>query len=64
MMNEYIKLKNCFKYHIMKLHIGGEATKVGWKILNISQKPGVDFIGDMSDLSMFENDSASWKSIY
>jgi predicted SAM-dependent methyltransferase len=43
----------------MKLHIGGEAVKDGWAILNISQKPGVDFIGDISDLSMFENDSAS-----
>ena len=43
----------------MKLHIGGESVKDGWKILNISQKPGVDFIGDISDLSMFENDSAS-----
>jgi predicted SAM-dependent methyltransferase len=43
----------------MKLHIGGKEVKDGWKILNISQKPGVDFIGDISDLSMFENDSAS-----
>jgi predicted SAM-dependent methyltransferase len=43
----------------MKLHIGGEEAKDGWKILNISQKPGVDFIGDISDLSMFENDSVS-----
>lgn len=43
----------------MKLHIGGEESKDGWKILNISQKPGVDFIGDISNLSMFENDSAS-----
>lgn len=43
----------------MKLHIGGEEVKDGWKILNISQKPGVDFIGDISDLSMFENDSVS-----
>jgi len=43
----------------MKLHIGGEEIKEGWKILNISQKPGVDFIGDISDLSMFENDSVS-----
>jgi predicted SAM-dependent methyltransferase len=43
----------------MKLHIGGEETKDGWKILNISQKPGVDFIGDISDLRMFENDSAT-----
>jgi len=43
----------------MKLHIGGEEVKDEWKILNISQKPGVDFIGDISDLSMFENDSVS-----
>lgn len=43
----------------MKLHIGGEVHKAGWKILNISQKPGVDFIGDISDLSIFENDSVS-----
>jgi len=43
----------------MKLHIGGETTKEGWKILNISPKPSVDYIGDISDLSMFENDSAS-----
>jgi len=43
----------------MKLHIGGEEAKDGWKILNISQKPGADFIGDISDLSMFENDSVS-----
>jgi len=43
----------------MKLHIGGETTKAGWNILNISEKPGVDFIGDISDLSVFENNSVS-----
>lgn len=43
----------------MKLHIGGEEVKDGWKILNISPKPGVDFIGDISDLSMFENNSVA-----
>lgn len=43
----------------MKLHIGGEVTKDGWKIFNISEKPGVDFIGDISDLCMFEKDSVS-----
>ncbi len=41
----------------MKLHIGGETIKEGWKILNITQKSGVDFIGDISDLSMFKDDS-------
>ena len=41
----------------MKLHIGGEEKKEGWKILNIQQKPGVDFIGDISDLSQFKDNS-------
>ena len=30
----------------MKLNIGGDIVKEGWKILNIQNKPGVDFIGD------------------
>ena len=41
----------------MKLHIGGEEAKAGWKIINISQKPNVDFVGDISDLSQFDQDS-------
>ena len=41
----------------MKLHIGGEQIKEGWKILNIQKKDGVDFIGDISDLSQFEDNS-------
>ena len=41
----------------MKLHIGGEKTKEGWKILNIQQKEGVDFIGDISNLGQFEDNS-------
>tara|TARA_B100001564_G_scaffold338756_1_gene330864 strand:+ start:411 stop:920 length:510 start_codon:yes stop_codon:yes gene_type:complete len=41
----------------MKLHIGGEEIKEGWKILNIQKKQGVDFIGDISDLSQFEDNS-------
>tara|TARA_B100000242_G_scaffold15608_1_gene9604 strand:- start:128 stop:640 length:513 start_codon:yes stop_codon:yes gene_type:complete len=41
----------------MKLHIGGEQVKEGWKILNIQKKDGVDFIGDISDLSQFDDDS-------
>jgi predicted SAM-dependent methyltransferase len=44
---------------IIKLHIGGEITKDGWQILNISKKPGVDFIGDINDLSMFKDGSTS-----
>lgn len=41
----------------MKIHIGGEQKKDGWKILNIQGKEGTDFIGDISDLSRFENES-------
>ena len=41
----------------MKLNIGGDIVKEGWKILNIQNKPGVDFIGDISNLSQLENNS-------
>jgi predicted SAM-dependent methyltransferase len=41
----------------MRLHIGGEEIKEGWKILNIQKKPGVDFIGDITDLSQFDDGS-------
>jgi predicted SAM-dependent methyltransferase len=41
----------------VKLHIGGEEAREGWKILNIQQKPGVDFIGDILDLSQFADES-------
>ena len=41
----------------MKLHIGGEQVKEGWKILNIQKKDGVDYVGDISDLSQFKDNS-------
>jgi predicted SAM-dependent methyltransferase len=41
----------------MKLHIGGETPEVGWKLFNIFAKPGVDYVGDISDLSMFSDNS-------
>jgi predicted SAM-dependent methyltransferase len=41
----------------MKLQIGGEQKKDGWKILNIQKKDNVDFIGNITDLSQFENNS-------
>ena len=49
-------------YSKMKLHIGGEQVKESWKILNIQPKEGVDFIGDISDLSQFSD--ASIDEIY
>ena len=45
----------------MKLHIGGMEKKEGWKILNIQKNDGkekdVDFVGDISDLSQFDDGS-------
>ena len=45
----------------MKLHIGGMEKKEGWKILNIqkndSREKHVDLVGDISDLSQFDNES-------
>ena len=41
----------------MKLHIGGKLKKDGWRILNIQSKDGADFIGDITDLSQFEDNS-------
>jgi predicted SAM-dependent methyltransferase len=42
---------------VMKLHIGGKQVKEGWKILNIQPGPGVDYLGDISDLSQFADRS-------
>ena len=41
----------------MNLHIGGKEKKEGWMILNIQPGEHVDFMGDISDLSQFPNDS-------
>ena len=46
----------------MKLHIGGEEAKSGWKILNIVDESYVDFVGSCVDLSKFED--ASVDEIY
>lgn len=36
-----------------KLHIGGREKKPGWKLLNIQPGDGVDYVGDINDLSQF-----------
>ena len=41
----------------MKLNIGGESKKEGWKILNIQKKPDIDFIGNINNLDQFEDES-------
>lgn len=43
----------------LRLHLGGWQVRPGWKILNIQQRPGVDFIGDCCDLSRFAAGSVS-----
>src|SRR5215204_373323 len=41
----------------MRLHIGGQVAKPGWQIFNIAAAPGVDHVGDCSDLSRFADGS-------
>jgi len=41
----------------MKINIGGETKKDGWKNLNVQKKPYVDIIGNIEDLSQFEDES-------
>lgn len=41
----------------MNLHIGGKQRKDGWRILNIQPGEHVDFVGDISDLSQFGDES-------
>lgn len=43
----------------LRLHIGGQEVRPGWKILNIQELPGVDFVGDCCDLSQFADNSVS-----
>lgn len=46
----------------MQLHIGGKQVKEGWKILNIQPDAGVDYVGDISNLSQFAD--ASCEKVY
>jgi len=46
----------------MNLHIGGAVPRPGWKILNIAPGPGVDYAGDLRDLSQFQD--ASLDNVY
>ncbi len=43
----------------MQLHIGGKEIKEGWKILNALPSDGVDFVGDVRDLSRFDDGGCS-----
>ena len=46
----------------MCLHIGGKQIKAGWRILNAIDFEGVDYVGDVSDLSAFPD--ASCQIVY
>ncbi len=46
----------------LRLHIGGEQAAPGWKILNVQPGPGIDYVGDCTDLSAFAD--ASVDDIY
>ena len=41
----------------MKLHIGGKQAKEGWTIFNIQKMDCVDIVGDIRDLSQFQDES-------
>ena len=47
---------------LLMLHIGGKEAKAGWKILNAQGFAGVDYVGDVRDLSGFG--TGSCKKIY
>lgn len=44
---------------LIRLHIGGRQVKEGWKILNIAEGEGVDFVGDVCNLGGFADCSCS-----
>lgn len=39
----------------LRLHLGGEQIKAGWKIVNIQPGSGVDFVGDAKNLGQFKD---------
>lgn len=43
--------------NLIQLHIGGQKPHPDWKILDIEDRPEVDFVGDAADLSQFADNS-------
>ncbi len=35
----------------LRLHIGGEAPKAGWRIVNVQDGPNVDYLGDVTEIA-------------
>lgn len=44
---------------LLKLHIGGSRAEEGWKRLDTTPGNGVDFVGDVRDLSAFADESCA-----
>ncbi len=42
---------------LLHLHIGGWEAREGWKILDAESREGVDFVGDIRELSAFADES-------
>lgn len=43
----------------LRLHLGGQEVREGWKIFDIQNRPGVDFVGTVTDLSQFPDGSVA-----
>lgn len=43
----------------IRLHIGGKQVREGWEILNVQPGPGVDHVGNCTDLSTFADGSVA-----
>lgn len=41
----------------LRLHLGGREVKPGWKIFNIEPQDGVDYVGDIRDMSGFGDET-------
>ena len=44
---------------LIKLHIGGQEYRAGWKILDAIPGPVVDYVGNCNDLSFLKDESCS-----
>ncbi len=44
---------------LMRLHIGAREVRDGWKVLDAEARPEVDFVGDVTRLESFADDSCS-----
>ena len=43
----------------IRLHLAGHEAREGWTLLNAQQRPGVDVIGTVTDLSMFADNTVT-----